>query len=54
MKAGKDSFGHMLEPMLIHCDNQSCMRLSVNSVSHDNNDCSKHWATRQTSKGHYS
>ena len=22
-----DSFGQMLEPTLIHCDNQSCMRL---------------------------
>jgi hypothetical protein len=42
-----DSFGQMLEPTFIHCDNQSYMRLSVNSVSHDNIDCSRHWEARQ-------
>jgi hypothetical protein len=26
-KLHADSFGQMLEPTLIHCDNQSCMRL---------------------------
>jgi hypothetical protein len=42
LKLRADSFGQMLEPTLIHCDNQSCMRLSVNLVSHDSSDCSRH------------
>ena len=28
-------FGHMLEPTVIHCDNQSCVQMSVNLVHHD-------------------
>lgn len=28
-------FGQRLEPTVIHCDNQSCMKLSVNPVSND-------------------
>ena len=28
-------FGYMLEPTVIHCDNQSCVQMSVNPVSHD-------------------
>ena len=28
-------FGHMLEPTVIHCDNQSCVQMSVNPVHHD-------------------
>jgi hypothetical protein len=32
-------FGQMLDPTVIHCDNQSCVKLSENPVSHDN---SKH------------
>jgi hypothetical protein len=28
-------FGQMLYPTMIHCDNQSCVTLSENSVSHD-------------------
>lgn len=28
-------FGQTLEPTLIHCDNQSCVKLSVNPVFHD-------------------
>ena len=28
-------FGHMLEPTMIHRDNQSCVQMSVNSVHHD-------------------
>jgi len=41
-KLRANSFGQMLEPMLIHCDNKSCMRLSVNLVSHDSKHCSRH------------
>jgi hypothetical protein len=29
-------FGQMLDPTVIHCDNQSCVKLSKNPVSHDN------------------
>jgi hypothetical protein len=32
-------FGKMLDPTVIHCDNQSCVKLSENPVSHDS---SKH------------
>jgi hypothetical protein len=32
-------FGQMLDPTVIHCDNQSCVKLSENPVSHDS---SKH------------
>ena len=28
-------FGHMLEPTVICCDNQSCDKMSVNPVHHD-------------------
>jgi hypothetical protein len=28
-------FGQMLDPTVIHCDNQSCVKLSENLVSHD-------------------
>jgi hypothetical protein len=28
-------FGHMLEPVVIHCDNQSCVQMSVNPIHHD-------------------
>ena len=28
-------FGQRLEPTLIHCDNQSCVKLSMNPISHD-------------------
>ena len=28
-------FGHMLEPTVIHYDNQSCVQMSVNLVHHD-------------------
>lgn len=28
-------FGQRLEPTIIHCDNQSCMKLLVNQVHHD-------------------
>ena len=28
-------FGHMLEPTVIRCDNQSCVQMSVNPVHHD-------------------
>ena len=28
-------FGHMLEPTVIHCDNQSCVQMLVNLVHHD-------------------
>ena len=28
-------FGHMLEPTVIRCDNQTCMQMSVNPVHHD-------------------
>jgi hypothetical protein len=28
-------FGQMLDPTVIHCDNQSCVKLSENPVSHD-------------------
>ena len=28
-------FGQMLEPTMIHCDNQSCVKLSENLVFHD-------------------
>jgi hypothetical protein len=32
-------FRHELEATVIHCDNQSCIKLSENPVFHD---CSKH------------
>ena len=28
-------FGHMLEPTVIRCDNQSCVQMSMNPVHHD-------------------
>ena len=28
-------FGYMLEPTVIHCDNQSCVKLFENPVFHD-------------------
>ena len=28
-------FGHMLEPIVIRCDNQSCVQMSVNPIHHD-------------------
>ena len=28
-------FGQMLEPTVIHCDNQSCVKLSENPIFHD-------------------
>ena len=28
-------FGHQMDPTVIHCDNQSCIKLSVNPVFHD-------------------
>ena len=28
-------FGYMMEPTMIHCDNQSCVQMSVNPVHHD-------------------
>jgi hypothetical protein len=28
-------FGHELRPIVIHCDNQSCIKLSENPVFHD-------------------
>ena len=28
-------FGHMLEPTVIHCDNQSCVQMSMNPVHQD-------------------
>ena len=28
-------FGHMLEPTVIRCNNQSCVRMSVNPIHHD-------------------
>jgi hypothetical protein len=28
-------FGQELEPMVIYCDNQSCIKLSENPVFHD-------------------
>jgi hypothetical protein len=28
-------FGQMLDPIVIHCDNQSCVKLSENPISHD-------------------
>ena len=28
-------FGHMLDSTVIHCDNQSCVQMSVNPVHHD-------------------
>ena len=28
-------FGHMLEPTVIRCDNQSCVQMSVNPIHHD-------------------
>ena len=28
-------FGQMLEPTVIHCDNQSCVKMSINPVQHD-------------------
>ena len=30
-----DLFGQELRPTIIHCDNQSCIKLSKNSVFHD-------------------
>ena len=30
-----DLFGQELRPTIIHCDNQSCIRLSENPVFHD-------------------
>jgi hypothetical protein len=30
-----DLFGHVLDSTIIHCDNQSCVKLSENSVFHD-------------------
>ena len=28
-------FGSHLDPIVIHCDNQSCIKLSINPVFHD-------------------
>ena len=28
-------FGYQMDPIVIHCDNQSCIKLSVNLVFHD-------------------
>ena len=28
-------FGHMLEPTMSRCDNQSCVQMSVNPIHHD-------------------
>ena len=28
-------FGSHLDPAVIHCDNQSCIKLSINPVFHD-------------------
>jgi hypothetical protein len=28
-------FGHMLEPTIIRCDNQSCVQMLVNPFHHD-------------------
>jgi hypothetical protein len=28
-------FGSHLDPTVIHCDNQSCIKLSINTVFHD-------------------
>ena len=28
-------FGSQMDPIVIHCDNQSCIKLSVNLVFHD-------------------
>jgi hypothetical protein len=28
-------FGSYLDPIVIHCDNQSCIKLSINHVFHD-------------------
>jgi hypothetical protein len=33
------SFGQEMSPTVIHCDNQSCIKLYENPVFHD---CSKH------------
>jgi hypothetical protein len=30
-----DLFGHVLDSIVIHCDNQSCVKLSKNPVFHD-------------------
>jgi hypothetical protein len=30
-----DLFGHALDSTIIHCDNQSCVKLSENPVFHD-------------------
>jgi hypothetical protein len=30
-----DLFGHVLDSTVIHCDNQSCVKLSDNSMFHD-------------------
>ena len=30
-----DLFGHQMDLTMIHCDNQSCIKLSVNSIFHD-------------------
>jgi hypothetical protein len=31
-----DLFGHKMDSIVIHCNNQSCVKLSENSVFHDN------------------
>ena len=28
-------FGHMSDPTMIRCDNQSCVQISVNPIHHD-------------------
>jgi hypothetical protein len=30
-----DLFGHVLDSTIIHCDNQSCVKISENPVFHD-------------------
>ena len=42
-KLVSDLFGTSLEPVVIHCDNQSCIKISENLVFHDR---SKHMEMR--------
>ena len=42
-KLVSDLFGTSLEPVVIHCDNQSCIKISENPVFHDR---SKHMEMR--------
>jgi hypothetical protein len=45
-----DFFGHEMDSTVIHCDNQSCVKLSENHVFHDK---SKHIEIKYQIKYHY-